>query len=100
MKMTKESKIKEMIAEDMVIEASSPWDGVARFDNYSVVVHKYDNEDLAFLERSDWRYAQAAERIFKLINPIDWDRLIEDYSRVDAAPTPRGERNATPRGRR
>jgi len=98
--MRKQEKVKQVITENVVIEATSPWDGEARFDRYAVVVHKYDNEDLAFLERSDWRYAQAAERIFKLINPIDWDRLIEDYSRVDAAPTPRGERNATPRGGR
>lgn len=93
-------KIKQLITDSMVIEATSPWDGEARFDKYSVVVHKYDNEDLSLIEADDRRYAQAAERIFKLINPIDWDRLLEYYSRDERCVRPEGERIARPRGRR
>lgn len=99
-KMNKQEKIRQLIANELVIEATSPWDGEARFDYYSVVVHKYDNEDLSLIEDDDPRIAEAAGRIFKMIDPKEWDRLLENYSRVDAAPTPRGERNARPRGGR
>ena len=76
--MDKQEKI-NLIKDHIVIRATSPWDGEAIFDNYSVVIHKYDNEDLAFISDNDPRIAEAAERIYKLIDPIEWDQLIAYY---------------------
>lgn len=77
--MNKQERIKQMITDNMVIEAISPWDGIARFDQYEVIVHKYDNEDLSLMSDNDPRIAKAAERIYKLIDPIEWDLLTEYY---------------------
>ena len=99
-KMNKQEKIKKLIANEIVIEATSPWDGEARFDYYSVVVHKYDNEDLSFIEENDPRISEAAGRIFKMIDPKEWDRLLEYYLSDEPYVHPEGERNARPRGGR
>lgn len=77
--MDKSKKVKQMISDWIIIEATSPWDGVARFDEYEVPVHKYDNEDLFLIERSDERYTRAVDAILQQIDPTLWDRLLEDY---------------------
>ncbi len=99
-KMNKQERIKQLIENEIVIEATSPWDGEARFDYYSVVVHKYDNEDLSFIEENDPRISEAAGRIFKMIDPKEWDRLLEYYLSDEPYVHPEGERNARPRGGR
>lgn len=76
--MEKQEKIK-LIKDHIVIRATSPWDGEARFDRYSVIIHKYDGEDLSFISDDDPRIANAAERILKLIDPDDWEQLIAYY---------------------
>ncbi len=76
--MNKQEKI-NLIKDHIVIRATSPWDGEAKFDNYAVVIHKYDNEDLSLMSDNDPRIAKAAERIYKLIDPIEWDLLTEYY---------------------
>lgn len=96
----KKQKIKQLIENEMVIEATSPWDGEARFGHYAVVVHKYDNEDLSLIEDDDPRIAEAAGRIFKMIDPKEWDRLLEYYLSDEPYVHPEGERNARPRGGR
>lgn len=68
-----------LIKDHIVIRAISPWDGEARFDNYSVVIHKYDNEDLSFINDNDPRIIGAAERIYQLIDSEEWDQLIAYY---------------------
>lgn len=98
--MEKQKKIKQLIANSMVIEATSPWDGEARFDRYSVIVHKYDNEDLAFIESNDHRFVHAVERIFQMVDPKEWDRLLEYYLSDEPYVHPEGERIARPRGGR
>jgi len=76
--MNKQEKI-NLIKDHIVIRATSPWDGEAKFDSYAVVIHKYDNEDLSLMSDNDPRIAKAAERIYKLIDPIEWDLLTEYY---------------------
>jgi len=98
--MRKQEKVKQVITENVVIEATSPWDGEARFDRYAIVVHKYDNEDLSLMEAGDRRITGAVERIFQLIDPKEWDRLLEDHYQGGRIVHPRGERNARPRGGR
>lgn len=97
--MNKHERIKQMITDNIVIEAISPWDGIARFDQYEVIVHKYDNEDLSLIEDDDPRIAGAAERIFQLIDPKEWDQLIA-YHSVGHKIQSNGERKPIPRGRR
>lgn len=98
--MKKQERMKQLITNKLVVEATSPWDGEARFDRYSVIVHKYDNEDLAFIESNDHRFVHAVERIFQMVDPKEWDRLLEYYSLDVPYVQPEGERNARPRGGR
>lgn len=97
--MNKQEKIK-LINNHIVISAVSPWDGEARFDRYSVIIHKYDNEDLAFIETNDPRIANAADRIFKMIDPTQWDQLIAFYCSVETYTQPDGDRKPIARGGR
>ena len=98
--MNKQEKI-NLIKDHIVIRAVSPWDGEARFDRYSVIIHKYDNEDLSFIKDNDPRISNAADRIFQLIDPKEWDQLITYYLLLDVVPVhPEGERKVHPRGGR
>ena len=98
--MNKHERIKQMITDNIVIDAISPWDGIAKFDQYEVIVHKYDNEDLSFIKNDDPRIAGAADRIFKLIDPTHWDQLITYYLTSERYVQLDGERKPIPRGGR
>lgn len=77
--MEKSKKVEKVISDWISFEATSPWDGMARFDQYIVGVHKYDDENLALMERSDERYDRAVEEIFHQIDSTNWDQLLKDY---------------------
>ena len=98
-KMNKQEMIK-LIKDHIVIHATSPWDGEAIFDNYSVIIHKYDNEDLSFINDNDPRIICAAERIFKLIDSNEWDQLVNYYLSAETYTQSDGERKPIPRGGR